>query len=190
MKSAIILHGMPSKKEYYNPDSPSQSNKHWLPWLQKEFIRKEILAQTPEMPEPYKPDFAKWSSVFEQFSLSPESILIGHSCGGGFLVRWLSENKVDVAKVVLVAPWIDLEKSLPNGMFDFKIDPTLVDRVSAGLTILGSDNDDQTILDSIKAVRAVLPNSAYREFSGYGHFCYNDLKSDAFPELLQEALTR
>jgi len=32
-KTAIILHGMPSKKEYYNPKSPAQSNKHSIGFL-------------------------------------------------------------------------------------------------------------------------------------------------------------
>jgi len=49
MKTAIILHGMPSKKEYYNPKSSAQSNKHWLPWIQRQLILNDVLAQTPEL---------------------------------------------------------------------------------------------------------------------------------------------
>lgn len=47
---------MPSKEEYFNSDSPAQSNKHWLPWLQRQLQLNGILAQTPEMPESYAPD--------------------------------------------------------------------------------------------------------------------------------------
>lgn len=32
--TAIILHGMPDKEEYYDPANPSQSNRHRIPWLQ------------------------------------------------------------------------------------------------------------------------------------------------------------
>lgn len=74
MKTAIILHGMPLKEEYYNPESESQSNKHWIPWAQKQLILDNILAQTPEMPEPYYPDYAKWSKVFEQFGVDKDTI--------------------------------------------------------------------------------------------------------------------
>lgn len=37
-KSAIILHGMPSKEEYFSPAYASPSNSHWLPWLQKNLL--------------------------------------------------------------------------------------------------------------------------------------------------------
>lgn len=109
MKTAIILHGMPSKKEYYNPSSKAQSNKHWFPWIQRQLILRDILAQTPELPEPYEPVYEKWCSIFDQFKIDEETILIGHSCGAGFLVRWLSEHKVNVSKVILVAPFLDPE---------------------------------------------------------------------------------
>ncbi len=59
MKTAIIVHGMPPKEEYFNSAYPSQSNKHWIPWIQKQLILNGILAQTPEMPEPYDPDYTK-----------------------------------------------------------------------------------------------------------------------------------
>lgn len=86
MKTAIIIHGMPPKEEYFNAEYPSSSNKHWIPWIQKQLILNGILAQTPEMPEPYDPDYTKWYSVFEQFTIDGDTQLIGHSCGGGFLL--------------------------------------------------------------------------------------------------------
>jgi predicted alpha/beta hydrolase family esterase len=90
MKKAIIIHGMPSKEEYYDVNRPASSNCHWLPWIQKKLLLKNVLAQTPEMPEPYNPVYENWRKVFEQLSPDEETILIGHSCGGGFIVRWLS----------------------------------------------------------------------------------------------------
>jgi len=48
------------------------------------------------MPEPYSPDYAKWCSVFKQFVIDSDTQLIGHSCGAGFLLRYLSENDVKV----------------------------------------------------------------------------------------------
>src|ERR1700741_4554197 len=106
MRTAIILHGMPDRKEYFDPESSAQSNKHWLPWLQRQLIVNDILAQTPELPEPYAPNYAKWCSVFDQFTVDEETMLIGHSCGAGFIVRWLTDNKKKVGKVALVAPFL------------------------------------------------------------------------------------
>ena len=104
MKTAVILHGKPSKEGYFDMTRQSQSNSHWLPWLKQQLIVNGILAQTPELPEPYDPDYKKWKAVFEQFKIDGETILVGHSRGGGFLVRWLSEHKIKVGKVALVAP--------------------------------------------------------------------------------------
>jgi uncharacterized protein len=106
MKTAIIRHGKPSYEEYCNPRIPSPSNNHWLPWLQKQLLLNGFLAQTPELPAPYAPVYQDWCLAFEQFRIDEDTALIGHSCGAGFLLRWLSENKVTVGKVALVAPFL------------------------------------------------------------------------------------
>jgi len=182
MKTAIILHGMPSKEEYFDEEKPAQSNKHWLPWLQK-LILKGILTQTPEMPEPYKPVYEKWQETFGRFEVNKDTVLIGHSCGAGFLVRWLSERKIKVGKVVLVAPWIDPRKELTTGFFDFVIDHELVSRTD-GLTILYSTDDENVILDTVNILREQLVNAQFQEFVDKGHSCLSDMKTDKFPELL------
>ena len=185
MKTAIILHGMPSKEEYYDPARPASSNCHWIPWIQKKLLLKDILAQAPEMPTPYDPDYNSWKAMFERFTLDPDTILIGHSLGGGFLIRYLSENDVHVGKVVLVAPWIDPQSSIKNGMFDFVIQSELVAKTK-GLTIFNSTDDNKEIQDSVETIKTKVKNIKLVEFTDKGHFCHKHLGTDAFPELLQE----
>jgi uncharacterized protein len=188
MKNAIIIHGMPSKEEYYSPEYPSASNFHWLPWLQKQLIIRNIKADTPEMPFAYEPDYVIWKSEFERFDITPETILVGHSCGGGFIVRWLSEQtNIRVGKVVLVAPWLDTAHELSTGFFNFIIDPTLVSHTS-GLTMFHSDDDDQDIISSVEVLGRELKGAVQVPFSGYGHFISEDLRVHGFPELLEEVL--
>lgn len=185
--NAIILHGMPGpgNKEYYNPAFPSASNSHWIPWIQKQLLMHDIAAQTPEMPNSWKPDYETWRKEFERFDITPETILVGHSCGGGFIVRWLSEHKdAHVGKVVLVAPWLDPDRTDTTDFFAFEIDPELAKR-TAGLTIFNSDNDSEDIQTSVKMIREAIPDTRYREFHNYGHFCYENMKTTAFPELLE-----
>jgi len=189
MKTAIILHGMPSKEGYYDPNRESQSNEHWLPWLQHQLLLKDILAQAPEMPKPYEPNYGEWLKVFDQFLIDENTILIGHSLGGGFLIRWLSENNVKVGKVILVAPWIDTKKVLVTGFFDFKIDPNLVNKTN-GIVIFGSDNDENDIKESIKALMGEVSNISYREFQNMGHFVFSSMGKKDFPELLEEVEVR
>lgn len=190
MKTAIILHGMPSQKEYFAPRGASQSNKHWIPWIQNQLILNGVLAQTPEFPEPYKPVYEKWRRVFEQFKIDRNAMLIGHSCGGGFLVRWLSENKTNVGKIALVAPWLDPYRSLKTKFFDFKIDPNLAKRAKS-LTILFSKDDYRDVVKSVNQLKEGLKGSniKFKEFTNRGHFTLNDMKTEKFPELRDTLLS-
>lgn len=189
MKTAIIIHGMSKKERYLNPKEDGQSNSHWIPWLQQQLCANGILTQTPEMPEPYYPQYDKWSSIFSQFILTPETILIGHSCGGGFILKWLSQNNIRVGKVILVAPWINVGHTFDVPMFDnLELKPDLVEQTK-GITILGSSNDYPEIQESILQIRATIKNTTTVAFENYGHFCFKDMKTREFPELADIALS-
>lgn len=184
MRTAIILHGMPSKEEYLNnPERLSPSNEHWLPWLQQQLIGNGVLAQTPEFPEPYAPDYEKWREAFERFPVDEETMLIGHSCGAGFLARWLSEHAVNISKIALVAPWLDPEpRTLKNGFFEFEIDSTVQERTES-IAIFSSADDDADIHKSAALVREAWPKAQLIEFEDKGHFTHGDMKTEEFPEL-------
>ncbi|NQV00225.1 MAG: alpha/beta hydrolase, partial [Parcubacteria group bacterium] len=147
----------------------------------------DILAQTPELPEPYEPVYEKWAFVFNKFQVDENTILIGHSCGAGFLVRWLSENKVKVGKVVLIAPYLDSDHDLKTGFFDFEIDEDMVGRTK-GITIFVSTDDDKDILASTEELRSKLKNVQIKEFTNKGHFTFSRMKTEEFPELKEEVL--
>lgn len=190
MTNAILIHGKPGKDEYYSQNYPSASNFHWFPWLQKQLLIHGVPTQTPEMFESWRPNYEVWRNEFERCEITPETMLVGHSCGGGFLVRWLSEHRdVKVGRVILVAPWLGYDpepgtEETVRDFFNFTIDPDLTLR-TASLVIFNSDNDAQDVHRSVDEIRAKVPGVAYREFHNYGHFCYGNLKTDAFPELLE-----
>lgn len=187
MRKAIIIHGSPEEKEYLDPSKPSPSNNHWFPWIQKQLLKKGILAQTPEMPVPYDPKYEDWKEVFERFDINEETILIGHSCGGGFLIRWLSENDVRVRRVVLVAPWLDPEHENDINFFKFEIDPNLASKTQ-GVTIMYSTDDFSAILTTVKILKSKLVGAEFQEFSDKGHFVLGDMKTQEFPELLENII--
>jgi len=188
MKNAIIVHGTCSRKEYYSDEYPSLSNSHWVPWLQKQLMMRDIPAATPDIPNAYKPNYETWRREAERFDIGPETMLVGHSCGGGFWVRWLSEHPdVRVGRVVLVAPWLDPNNIKKTTFFQFEIDPALVARTES-VTIFNSTNDHPGIHWSVEILRQTIPGIVYREFDDYGHFCYDDMKTQEFPELRDELL--
>ena len=123
MKNTILIHGAPYEEEFRNPEKPSPSNTNWFPWLQKQLALRDEVSVAPEMPRPYDGIYSEWAEVMESYKINTETVLIGHSCGGGFLLRYLSENKqIKPTKVVLVAPWLDPEPhELTTPFFNFEI---------------------------------------------------------------------
>jgi len=196
VKTAIILHGRPSKKGYYDSSRKNaQSNSHWLPWLQHELVIRDVLAQTPELPKPYLPVYEDWKELFEQFIIDSETILVGHSCGAGFLVRWLSEENRKVGKVVLVAPWMNpkgfenKEKEIDENFFKFKIDPDIVSK-TAGITVFYSGDDMESVQKTVEILEDNTKDIKFTEFHGYKHFTFNDMQTREFPELIEECISK
>lgn len=188
MNQAILIHGWASKSEFYNANYPTASNSHWFPWLSKQLMVRDIHAVALEMPQGYYPRYDVWKRELERFDISEDTILVGHSCGGGFLVRWLTENDVKVGKVVLVAPWLgDDQGSEPfdESFFDFTIDGNIVNKTK-GITIIHSTNDQDSVQKSVKTLRAQLKGFKYVELENKGHFTLKSLGTEEFPELLHE----
>lgn len=190
-KRAIILHGQLKREEYYSPTFMAASNAHWLPWLQHQLIIRDYEADTPQVPHPYAASYEDWVGEVERFEIDEHTSLIGHSCGGGILLKMLSLNKnMSVDKLVLVAPWIDVEgESLVPGLFDFVLDSSLVARVARGIDIFVSPSDYPVILESVSKIVSEVKGVHVREFDpSYKHFEYRTMRTVEFPELLEAVI--
>lgn len=139
------------------------------------------------MPVPYEPVYEDWRVEFEKLSVDANTVLIGHSRGGAFLLRWLSDHEVHVGKVFLVAPSITPNHPLEVGFSEFVIDPNMVAKTK-GVTLFYSTDDEEGILESVEKIKQVLPAIVIKEFSDKGHFTIGDMETDEFPELLEEML--
>lgn len=188
MKKAIILHGFQQKEEYYDQSYPSPSNGHWKPWLQKQLLINDINAQTPEVFMSWQLRYEEWKKEVERYEIDKETMLVGHSCGGGFIVRLLSENPdLCVDKVVLVAPWINPDKEIDTDFHDFEINPNIVTQTK-GITIFNSDDDELSIHQTVSILRERIKDVQYREFHNYGHFNLSAMGTVEFPELRDHLL--
>jgi predicted alpha/beta hydrolase family esterase len=183
MKHVVVLHGCCSKEEFLDETLASASNSHWLPWIQKKLITIGIAAQTPEMPQAYDPDYETWKAVFNRFSVDDRTLLVGHSCGAGFLLRWLGETKKQLTKLILVAPWLDLTGK--RGRFlDFEVDPSIETRVNE-LHVLFSSNDRvEGVKESVEILTKTFAKAKLHDLKDKGHFTCQEMKTAAFPELL------
>jgi uncharacterized protein len=182
MNNAILVPGRPDKDQHYDPKLPSNSENYWFSWLKRQLILKDIHANSIEPPMPFRPRYEEWKKEFERFDITDRTILVGHSCGGGFLIRYLSEHKnLQVGKVFLIAPWINPDNEMESNtldFFQFEIDPTFPER-TAGVTVFVSSDDYESVVKTVEILTEKVPNLVVKHYSDQGHF-----KDSRLPYLL------
>lgn len=182
MKNVIIVHGCYGKTE------DKASNKHWIPWVAEELTKQGIKAETPNMPNPWEPVYEDFKKEFEKYPVSEDTILVGHSCGCAFLVRWLGESKKKIAKLILVAPWKIAEKkdAFRPKFYDYKIDEDIKSRVGE-IIMFTSDYESEIGKKSLEIFHTSLGGKII-ELPSHGHYTLNDMGAKEFPELRDEVL--
>jgi predicted alpha/beta hydrolase family esterase len=118
MKNAIIIHG-----------TGGYPGENWFPWMKEELEKLGYQVFVPQFPTPEKQTPEEWFKVFGNYEkyLNSETILIGHSYGGAFLLRILERIKAKVKVAVLVAAsagikpikFYDVDKPLVEKPFDW-----------------------------------------------------------------------
>ncbi len=105
----------------YNPYAPEVQK--WKNWI-KDAVVDSFDFIAPQMPNALNARYEAWAIWFEKLIpfLRKDVVLIGYSLGGGFLLRYLTENKlpVSVQALHLVAPVVDALEC--EGVGGFKID--------------------------------------------------------------------
>jgi uncharacterized protein len=186
--NCIILHGCPSNIIKATNPATRDYDKHWMPWTKKELISRGLETITPMMPEPWAPNYEKFKTEFEKYDIDKNTILVGHSCGCAFLVRWLGETKKEISKLILVAPWkIPARGDIARESFyTYKIDKTIKDRVKE-IIFFTSDNEEENGKKSLKIFHNAL-NGKIIELKSHGHYTLGDMKTEEFPELVKVIL--
>ncbi len=184
--NCIIIHGCPPNQESLIDITERTYYKHWIPWLREKLTEKSIPTETPMMPEPWEPDYEKFKEEFEKYLVSDNTVLIGHSCGCAFLVRWLGESKQKIKKLILVAPWKIAQEGNPikEKFYNYEIDETIKSRVQE-IVMFTSDNEKKGGVESIEMYHKGLGGKIIT-LSGRGHFILEHMGTVEFPELLSE----
>jgi len=182
----IIVHGCPSDIEKAQEEKTRTYDKHWIPWLTKKLSEKNIQTLVPLMPEPWYPNYSNWKKEFNKLKVNKEDILIGHSCGCAFLVRWLGETKKHVKKLILVAPWKISDEKREKEFYDYNINPNIKEYFDK--TIIFTANDEELDgKESAKIFDKAL-DAEIIELKNHGHYTLGDMGTEEFPELLQKIL--
>lgn len=87
MKHALIIHGTGGFPE-----------ENWFPWLKTELEKREYEVAIPQFPTPEGQSLESWLGVLANYSgyFDKDSIAIGHSLGGLFLLRALERAKAPI----------------------------------------------------------------------------------------------
>ena len=169
MLNAIIVHGCSDQEEYTSTAYPSPSNLWFIPWLQKQLLLKDVLTQTPEMPTPFRAEYDEWKKVIEQFRINNSTILVGHSCGAGFLLKWLGETEIKIRKLVLVAPWLDLGNTT-NALLNFQLNSNVVTKAHEIHLLISDDDFSENVKESAEHIINTLTGIHIHRFKNKGHF--------------------
>lgn len=184
--NCIVIHGCPSNKEKaMNPETRTY-DKHWIPWIKRELSSRGIKTDTPLMPKPWKPYYEAFKKEFSKCRVTEKTILIGHSCGCAFLVRWLGETKQRINKLILVAPWKIADESNRNRkeFYEYQIDTTIKSRVNK-IVMFTADDEEEDGKKSVRIFHKSLDGKLI-ELKGRGHYTMGDMGTEEFPELLKE----
>lgn len=186
--NCIIIHGCPSNAEKAMSPETRTYDKHWIPWIKKELATRRIKTETPLMPTPWEPDYEKFKAEFEKYEVGENTILIGHSCGSAFLVRWLGGTKREIFKLILVAPWKipDKEDEFRKEFYTYPIDESIKSRVNE-IVMFTADNEEDEGKESLKIFHQALDGEII-ELKGRGHYTMGDMGTTEFPELLDIVL--
>lgn len=147
----------------------------WADWLQF-FVELEhdVIMQRPYFPHAHAllMKYDEWEKIMDRQEITKDTVLIGHSAGGGFVLKYLSKHpELKVRQVVLVAPWIDVEDIQPFGFYDdLKLDDNIVAQTELGIDIMISDDDFPYIKSSVDKIEQNISGVRIHRFSGQGHF--------------------
>jgi predicted alpha/beta hydrolase family esterase len=136
----------------------------------------------PQMPGESDPDYELWKAQIrkELAVLQDEVILIGHSLGSSFLLKYLAEEKIEkaIAGIFLMAtPYWGGDGWQYEGYERIVLPEGFASKLPGGAPIfLYHSRDDEIVPFVHLALYAEkLPQATIREFDGRGHQFNNDL---------------
>lgn len=192
MKQLVFIHGGTTfykHEDYLNylrskPINISRLTiqKFWPDRLQED-LGDDFQVLAPRMPNGTNANYDEWAIWFGRIAevIDHNVILVGHSLGGIFLAKYLSEHdfpKKIRATLLVAAPYKD---ETSEDLASFKITGGLEKFVSQGGDIIFYHGiDDIVPLSELELYRKSIPNAEAYELSAQDHFV-----REAFPEIIE-----
>jgi predicted alpha/beta hydrolase family esterase len=143
----------------------------------------------PRFPHPHNAKYAEWKKEFEKLfpMLRDGVILVGHSLGGIFLAKYLSEETFPrkIRAVFLVAAVYDSdgEGTQERKIVQFALPPSLelLEKQAPEIFLYHSTDDPVVSFNELAKFQEKLPHAKTTVFSDRGHF-----DQIHFPEITEE----
>ena len=190
-QQVLLIHGgdtFKKHKEYidflksFEIDLDKFRKSGWKDNLQKE-LGKNFDVILSQMPNKFNANYDEWKIWFEKILelMGDNLILIGHSLGGIFLTKYLSENKVNKkikATILVAAVFDETGESLAN----FKLPKSLLSfsKQCKNIFLIQSKDDMLVPFNQVEKYKNALPKAKVVMFEGRGHF-----NQEKFPEMVE-----
>lgn len=177
MSTIFIIHGVQGHPE-----------ENWFPWLKAELEKLGHKVIVPQFPTPEGQTLENWLATLKTYEadLTPDTILVGHSLGGSFILNVLERYPVKAAFLVGCVFGI-LGNAFDEGMKTFAqhdFNWPLLLKNCPHFEIFHSDNDPYITLERAHELSKHL-NTPVTLIPGGGHFNAS-AGYVKFPELLEK----
>jgi hypothetical protein len=170
------------KNSEFHLDRCISNKRDWKPWLRTE-LGEEYEVIIPSMPNSANAQYSEWKIVFEKMIpfLNDDVMFVGHSLGGSFLVKYLSETKFPkkIDGVFLVAGAFDMD-TLGFSLASFSL-PKQLDVQTENIFLYQSKDDPVVPFSAMKNFIQSFPKAKTRIFEDRKH-----INTEDFPELLKD----
>ncbi|MBU3942934.1 alpha/beta hydrolase [Patescibacteria group bacterium] len=195
-KQVVIIHGgdcfdtyedyMSFLKEFQPESIEYFKKKGWKDSLQDD-LGDNFEVIKPKMPNAINAKYLEWKIWFEKLIpfLEDDLILVGHSLGGIFLVKYLSENKFSkkIEKTFIISAPFNEEHLIDESLADFILPEDLTNLEEQGGKIHFYHSKDDPIVPfaDFEKYKKKLPKANFITMEDKEHFC-----QETFPELIEE----
>ncbi len=189
----LVIHGgdaFATYEEYINflkdfrIDPAGFGRKDWKASL-GEKLGAEFEVILPSMPNKFIAKYLEWKIWFEKLFpfLDDGAILAGHSFGGSFLAKYLSEEQFPrkIKATFLVSPPYDTDGE--RKVVEFVLPPSLELLANQGgeIFLYHSKDDEIVPFAELAKYRRALPKAHVRIFDDRGH-----INQESFPEIIED----
>ncbi|MDO8497206.1 MAG: alpha/beta hydrolase [bacterium] len=190
MKKVVLLYGLFAKEIATLPECNPNDERNWMGWIKKQLTELGYYVVCPIIPKVWEaPLYSEWKKVLDEAVIDENTVLVGLSAGGAVCVKYITEEKKVISKLILIAPsyWSKREDGFPitDDFVNFKIADDTKKQIKNGTIIFVSDDDPLAgTQEAVKIYERELDATVVR-FVDRGHFSFH---IRTFQELLEEIL--